>query len=67
MRSDHRTQPFAWQLRKVRVSGPYSPPTGFTHLIAPLLAGPVVSDNGNFIIDAPFERQYMEQPYTVSA
>ncbi|KAK2459995.1 hypothetical protein APHAL10511_008001 [Amanita phalloides] len=28
-------------------------------------AGPVVSDNGNFIIDAPFDRESMEDPYTV--
>ncbi|KAF9515356.1 hypothetical protein BS47DRAFT_1361073 [Hydnum rufescens UP504] len=25
-------------------------------------AGPVVSDNGNFIIDAPFDEQYMKHP-----
>ncbi|KAF9493699.1 ribose-5-phosphate isomerase [Pleurotus eryngii] len=30
-------------------------------------AGPVVSDNGNFIIDAPFEREHMEQPYEIMA
>ena len=29
-------------------------------------AGPVVSDNGNFIIDAPFSREYMLDPYVVS-
>lgn len=29
------------------------------------LAGPVVSDNGNFIIDAPFSREIMEDPFTV--
>lgn len=28
-------------------------------------AGPVVSDNGNFIIDAPFEREKMLNPYTI--
>jgi hypothetical protein len=28
-------------------------------------AGPVVSDNGNFIIDAPFSREEMMNPYTV--
>ncbi|KAF8880511.1 ribose-5-phosphate isomerase [Infundibulicybe gibba] len=28
-------------------------------------AGPVVSDNGNFIIDAPFEREYMLDPYPI--
>lgn len=32
----------------------------------PFVAGPVVSDNGNFIIDAPFEREKMINPYTVS-
>ncbi|KDQ23302.1 hypothetical protein PLEOSDRAFT_1072706 [Pleurotus ostreatus PC15] len=30
-------------------------------------AGPVVSDNGNFIIDAPFEREHMEKPYDIMA
>ncbi|KIL64942.1 hypothetical protein M378DRAFT_186577 [Amanita muscaria Koide BX008] len=30
-------------------------------------AGPVVSDNGNFIIDAPFDRERMEDPYTIMA
>ncbi|KAF9479840.1 ribose-5-phosphate isomerase [Pholiota conissans] len=30
-------------------------------------AGPVVSDNGNFIIDAPFSREIMEDPYTIMA
>lgn len=29
-------------------------------------AGPVVSDNGNFIIDAPFPRHEMEKPVDVS-
>ena len=29
-------------------------------------AGPVVSDNGNFIIDAPFGREHMLDPYVVS-
>ncbi|KAF8994026.1 ribose-5-phosphate isomerase [Cyathus striatus] len=28
-------------------------------------AGPVVSDNGNFIIDAPFDREKMSDPYTI--
>ena len=28
-------------------------------------AGPVVSDNGNFIIDAPFPAELMKDPYTV--
>ena len=28
-------------------------------------AGPVVSDNGNFIIDAPFPEEIMKDPYTV--
>ena len=28
-------------------------------------AGPVVSDNGNFIIDAPFPEDLMKDPYTV--
>ena len=29
-------------------------------------AGPVVSDNGNFIIDAPFGEEYYKDPYGVS-
>jgi ribose 5-phosphate isomerase len=29
-------------------------------------AGPVVSDNGNFIIDAPFPKEMMERPTEVS-
>lgn len=28
-------------------------------------AGPVVTDNGNFIIDAPFEREHMEDPFKI--
>jgi len=28
-------------------------------------AGPVVSDNGNFIIDAPFNEEHMKDPYTL--
>ena len=28
-------------------------------------AGPVVSDNGNFIIDAPFDEEYMGHPFEV--
>lgn len=30
-------------------------------------AGPVVSDNGNFIIDAPFGREHMVDPYVIMA
>ena len=30
------------------------------------LAGPVVTDNGNFIIDAPFDHERMLDPYVVS-
>jgi ribose 5-phosphate isomerase A len=29
-------------------------------------AGPVVSDNGNFIIDAPFGPEHLSNPYEVS-
>ena len=28
-------------------------------------AGPVVSDNGNFVIDAPFPLDTMKEPYEV--
>lgn len=34
--------------------------------MAKMKAGPVVSDNANFIIDAPFGREVMKDPYTVS-
>lgn len=30
-------------------------------------AGPVVSDNGNFIIDAPFGEDWMRKPAEVSS
>ncbi|KAJ7901611.1 ribose-5-phosphate isomerase [Mycena leptocephala] len=30
-------------------------------------AGPVVTDNGNFIIDAPFDLEQMKTPYTIMA
>ena len=30
-------------------------------------AGPVVSDNGNFIVDAPFPREMMLKPAEVSS
>ena len=29
-------------------------------------AGPIVTDNGNFVIDAPFPDEQMKDPYTVS-
>jgi len=31
--------------------------------MAKMKAGPVVSDNGNFIIDAPFDEEYMKHPF----
>jgi ribose 5-phosphate isomerase A len=34
--------------------------------MAKMKAGPVVSDNANFIIDAPFEKEVMKDPYTVN-
>ncbi|KIK63899.1 hypothetical protein GYMLUDRAFT_162045 [Collybiopsis luxurians FD-317 M1] len=30
-------------------------------------AGPVVTDNGNFVIDAPFDLEIMKEPYTIMA
>ncbi|KAJ7705380.1 ribose-5-phosphate isomerase [Mycena rosella] len=30
-------------------------------------AGPVVTDNGNFVIDAPFDLEVMKKPYTIMA
>ena len=35
--------------------------------MAKVKAGPVVTDNGNFIIDAPFPPEIMSDPYTVRA
>jgi ribose 5-phosphate isomerase A len=35
--------------------------------MAKMKAGPVVSDNANFIIDAPFPREIMKDPYTIMA
>ena len=34
--------------------------------MAKMKAGPIVSDNGNFIIDAPFPEEQMKDPFTVS-
>jgi ribose 5-phosphate isomerase A len=34
--------------------------------MAKMEAGPIVSDNGNFIIDAPFPEEQMKDPLTVS-
>ena len=34
--------------------------------MAKMKAGPIVSDNGNFVIDAPFGEQDMKDPLTVS-
>jgi ribose 5-phosphate isomerase A len=34
--------------------------------MAKMKAGPIVSDNGNFIIDAPFPEEQMKDPLTVS-
>jgi ribose 5-phosphate isomerase A len=34
--------------------------------MAKMEAGPIVSDNGNFIIDAPFTEEQMKDPLTVS-
>jgi ribose 5-phosphate isomerase A len=31
-----------------------------------VVAGPVVTDNGNFVIDAPFGREEMANPVKVS-
>lgn len=28
-------------------------------------AGPVVTDNGNFVIDAPFSPEFLKEPYRV--
>ncbi len=33
--------------------------------MAKMKAGPIVSDNGNFVIDAPFPEEQMKDPFTV--
>jgi len=76
--SDHRRLASGWPLPKVRnfhisLAFPGTAPLLFIltsfypFLTSTLTAGPVVSDNGNFIIDAPFEREKMLNPYTVSS
>ena len=35
-------------------------------LIPVFAAGPVVSDNGNFVIDAPFDQERLKDPRKVS-
>ena len=32
----------------------------------PSIAGPIVTDNGNFIIDAPFDHEIMKEPFKVN-
>ena len=34
--------------------------------MAKMKAGPIVSDNGNFVIDAPFDEETMKDPLNVS-
>jgi len=41
--------------------------TGATLRMAKMKAGPVVSDNANFIIDAPFQKDFMKDPYPLMA
>lgn len=33
--------------------------------MAKMKAGPIVTDNGNFVIDAPFNEETMRDPVTV--
>jgi ribose 5-phosphate isomerase A len=35
--------------------------------MAKMKAGPVVTDNGNFVIDAPFGEEVMREPFTLMA
>jgi ribose 5-phosphate isomerase A len=55
--------PFAYAkvLQNLSLLGSSKP----TLRMAKAKAGPVVSDNGNFVIDAPFDEEYMKEPYTV--
>ena len=39
--------------------------TGPKLRMAKMKAGPIVSDNGNFVIDAPFDEHEMSDPLTV--
>lgn len=40
---------------------------GLSLRMAKMKAGPVVTDNGNFIIDAPFSEEQMRKPEEVRA
>lgn len=55
--------PFAWAsvLQKLQRLGSESPRLRF----GKAKAGAVVTDNGNFVIDAPFDEEYMKDPHTL--
>ena len=56
---DHPKPHFEWPSRKVGLFI-------FSPLDSCVIAGPVVTDNGNFIIDAPFGRDHMIDPFVAS-
>ena len=55
--------PFAYAkvLHNLRMLGSTEPKLR----MAKMKAGPIVSDNGNFVIDAPFDESAMRDPLTV--
>ncbi|KZP18526.1 ribose-5-phosphate isomerase [Athelia psychrophila] len=58
--------PFAYAKVLQNLRGVVGSPTASLRM-AVKKAGPVVSDNANFIIDAPFDREVMKDPYTIMA
>ncbi|MBW0477175.1 hypothetical protein O181_016890 [Austropuccinia psidii MF-1] len=56
--------PFAWAkvMRNIQLMGCHTP----TLRMGKSKAGPVVTDNGNFVIDAPFDDVYMRDPSELS-
>jgi ribose 5-phosphate isomerase A len=56
--------PFAYAKVLQNLHGIIGSPNA-TLRMAKMKAGPVVSDNANFIIDAPFPRDVMKDPYTI--
>ncbi|KIM80104.1 hypothetical protein PILCRDRAFT_822618 [Piloderma croceum F 1598] len=58
--------PFAYAKVLQNLRGTLGSPNAVLRM-AKMKAGPVVSDNANFIIDAPFATDVMKDPYTIMA
>jgi ribose 5-phosphate isomerase len=58
--------PFAYAKVLQNLRGTLGSPNAVLRM-AKMKAGPVVSDNANFIIDAPFATDVMKDPFTVRA